>query len=69
MQLKLGVAFLFFLVLAQHNSSGVAFTSHDVTPHRNSARQNQGVYEALKHPSAAVGHMCKERISCTPSSS
>lgn len=51
MQLKLGVVFLFSLVLAQHNSSGVAFTRHDaMTAHRNSARQNQGVYEALKHP-------------------
>lgn len=49
MQLKLRVVFLFSLALAQHNSSGVAFARHDATPHRNSARQNQGVYEALKH--------------------
>lgn len=69
MQLKLGVVFLFSLVLAQYNSSGIAFTRHDVTPHRNSARQSQGVYGALKHPSPAVGHMCKEKISSSPSSS
>lgn len=53
--------FLFSLVLAQHNSSGVTFTRHDATPHRNSARQKQGVCGAMKHPSPAVGHMCKEK--------
>lgn len=61
MQLKLGVVFLFSLVLAQRNSSSVTFTRHDATPHRNNARQKQGVYGALKHPSPAVGHMCKEK--------
>lgn len=53
--------FLFSLVLAQHNSSGVTFTRHDATPRRNSARQKQGVCGAMKHPSPAVGHMCKEK--------
>jgi len=60
-QLKLGVVFLFSLVLPQHNSSGVTFTRHDAASHRNNARQKQGVYGALKHPSPAVGHMCKEK--------
>lgn len=61
MQLKLRVVFLFSLVLVQHNSSGVTFTRHDATPRRNNARQKQGVYGALKHPSPAEGHMCKEK--------
>ncbi|KAJ7402585.1 hypothetical protein BTVI_85033 [Pitangus sulphuratus] len=39
----------------------VSLTRHVAAPHRNSARQKQGVYRALKHPFPAVVYMCKEK--------